>query len=30
LLKLAESLKNNQYGEYLFNLASGKVKTFDF
>ena len=29
-LELAESMKNNQYGEYLFDLASGKVKTFDF
>jgi len=30
ILKLAGEMKNNQYGEYLFNLASGKVKTFDF
>lgn len=30
LLKLAEGLKKNQYGEYLFDLASGKVKTYDY
>jgi glucose-1-phosphate thymidylyltransferase len=30
LLRLAEQMKNNQYGEYLFDLASGKVKTFDY
>lgn len=30
LLLLACEMKNNQYGEYLFNLASGKVKTYDF
>lgn len=30
LLLLASEMKNNQYGEYLFNLASGKVKTYDF
>jgi len=30
LLKLAEDMKKNQYGEYLFDIASGKVKTFDF
>ncbi len=30
LLKLAEEMKNNQYGEYLFDIAYGKVKTYDF
>jgi glucose-1-phosphate thymidylyltransferase len=30
LLILANEMKNNQYGEYLFNLAAGKVKTYDF
>jgi len=30
LLALAEEMKKNQYGEYLFNLASGKVKTYEF
>ncbi len=30
LISLAESMKNNQYGEYLFDIASGKVKTFDY
>jgi len=30
LLLLAGEMKNNQYGEYLLNLAHGKVKTFDF
>ncbi|MBN1251160.1 MAG: glucose-1-phosphate thymidylyltransferase RfbA [Bacteroidales bacterium] len=30
LLKIAESMKNNQYGEYLFYIAEGKVKTFDY
>jgi glucose-1-phosphate thymidylyltransferase len=30
LLVLAEEMKKNQYGEYLLNLASGKVKTYDF
>ena len=30
LLKLAEKMKNNQYGDYLFDLASGKVKTYDY
>jgi glucose-1-phosphate thymidylyltransferase len=30
LLNLANEMKNNQYGEYLFNLAAGKVKTYDF
>jgi len=30
LLALAEEMKNNQYGEYLFDLVSGKVKIFDF
>ena len=30
LLELANKMKNNQYGEYLFDLASGKVKTYDF
>ena len=29
LLKLAEGLKNNQYGEYLFNLAHEKIVTLD-
>lgn len=26
LLKAAETMKNNQYGQHLFNVASGKVK----
>jgi glucose-1-phosphate thymidylyltransferase len=30
LLNIAHEMKNNQYGEYLLNLASGKVKTYDF
>ncbi|MFN8258929.1 MAG: glucose-1-phosphate thymidylyltransferase RfbA [Bacteroidales bacterium] len=30
LLKLAESMKNNQYGEYLVNVVNGRYKTFDF
>jgi glucose-1-phosphate thymidylyltransferase len=30
LLALAKGMKNNQYGEYLFDIASGKVKTFDY
>ena len=30
LLTLAGEMKNNQYGEYLFDLASGKFKTYDF
>jgi glucose-1-phosphate thymidylyltransferase len=30
LLKIANEMKNNQYGEYLFNLASRKVTPFDF
>jgi len=30
LLVLAEELKKNQYGEYLFDLALGKVKTYEF
>lgn len=29
LLKLAEGLKNNQYGEYLINIANEKIFTFD-
>ncbi len=29
LLKLAEELKKNQYGEYLINLANEKKNTFD-
>jgi len=27
---LAQELKNNQYGEYLMNIAEGKIKTFDY
>ncbi len=30
LIKIAESMKNNQYGKYLADIAKGKVKTFDF
>jgi glucose-1-phosphate thymidylyltransferase len=29
LLKLAEGLKNNHYGDYLINLANEKIFTFD-
>ena len=29
LLKLAEPLKKNQYGQYLINLANDKIKVFD-
>ena len=29
LLKLAESMKNSQYGEYLINLTQDSFKTFD-
>jgi len=30
LLTLADALKSNQYGEYLKNIAEGKIKTFDY
>ncbi len=30
LLKLAEEMKNNSYGEYLKNIAEGKIKTFKY
>jgi glucose-1-phosphate thymidylyltransferase len=30
LIKLAEEMKNNAYGEYLFNIAEGKIKTFKY
>ncbi|RLD64936.1 MAG: glucose-1-phosphate thymidylyltransferase [Bacteroidetes bacterium] len=30
LLKIAETMKNNQYGQYLFDIASGKIKLFDY
>jgi glucose-1-phosphate thymidylyltransferase len=30
LLKLAEPMKKNSYGEYLMNIASGKIKTINF
>ncbi len=30
LMEIAESMKNNQYGQYLADIATGKVKTFDF
>jgi len=30
LLKLANELKNNQYGEYLFDIANEKIKTFGY
>jgi glucose-1-phosphate thymidylyltransferase len=30
LLKLAEPMKKNSYGEYLINIASGKIKTINF
>jgi glucose-1-phosphate thymidylyltransferase len=30
LLKLAEEMRNNTYGEYLLNIAEGKIKTFKY
>ena len=30
LIKLADTLKKNQYGEYLLDIAEGKIKTFDY
>jgi len=30
LLKIAETMKNNQYGQYLYDIADGKIKTFDY
>jgi glucose-1-phosphate thymidylyltransferase len=30
LLKLAEPMKNNSYGQYLINIATGKIKTIHF
>ncbi|OQY03698.1 MAG: glucose-1-phosphate thymidylyltransferase [Bacteroidetes bacterium 4572_117] len=30
LIKIAETMKNNQYGQYLFDIAEGKVKIFDY
>jgi glucose-1-phosphate thymidylyltransferase len=30
LLKLAEPMKKNSYGEYLIKIASGKIKTINF
>jgi len=30
LLKIAETMKNNQYGQYLFDIAEGKIKTIDY
>ncbi len=30
LFKLAESMKNNNYGQYLLKIAQGKIKTFQY
>jgi len=30
LLKTAETMKNNQYGQYLFDIAEGRIKTIDY
>lgn len=30
LIDIADSMKNNQYGKYLADIAEGKVKTYDF
>ncbi len=30
LTEIAESMKNNQYGQYLADIVQGRVKTFDF
>ncbi len=30
LISLANALKNNQYGEYLFDIAKEKIKTIDY
>lgn len=30
LLRIAETMKSNQYGQYLYDIASGKIKIFDY
>lgn len=30
LFQIAESMKNNNYGKYLLNIAEGKIKTFNY
>ena len=30
MFKLAESMKNNNYGQYLMRIAQGKIKTFQY
>jgi glucose-1-phosphate thymidylyltransferase len=30
LFRIAESMKNNNYGKYLLNIAEGRIKTFNY